>query len=207
MKLIDISWPITQDMTAYKDRAVVVFNYAKTFEKDNVRESVITLGSHSGTHIDAPSHFIADGTSIHEQFIEATCGPCIVIDCMDVTESITDEVLQHHTIEEGDIVLFKTRNSLLASNAPFAYDFIYLAASGAEYLAAKKIKAVGIDYLGIERQQPNHETHLALMRNRIAIIEGLRLAKVESGSYMLWCFPLAMQGLEAAPARAVLQVI
>jgi len=207
MKLIDISWPITQDMTAYKDRAVVVFNYTKTFEKDNVRESVITLGSHSGTHIDAPSHFIADGTAIHEQSVEATCGSCIVLDCMDVTENITDEILRNHTIREGDIVLFKTRNSSLAANAPFTYDFIYLAASGAEYLVAKKVKAVGIDYLGIERQQPNHETHEALMHNGITIIEGLRLAKVDPGSYVLWCLPLAVQGLEAAPARAILQQV
>jgi arylformamidase len=207
MKIIDISWPITLDMTAYKDRAVVSFNYTKTFEKDGVRESIITLGSHSGTHIDAPSHFLADGAAIQERNLAETCGPCIVLDCTDVIEAITDEVLRKHEINEGDIVLLKTRNSSLAANAPFAYDFIYLAASGAAYLSSKKIKAVGIDYLGIERQQPHHETHITLMQNGISIIEGLRLALVNPGSYRLWCLPLCIQGLEAAPARAVLEEI
>ena len=110
MKIIDISWPITLDMTAYKDRAVVAFQYTKTFEKDAVRESVITLGSHSGTHVDAPSHFIANGAPIHDVPVAATCGPCIVIDCTDVAECITDEILREHAIEKGAIILLKTRD-------------------------------------------------------------------------------------------------
>jgi arylformamidase len=207
MKIIDISWPISLDMTAYKDRKVVSFNYVKTFERDQVRESSITLGSHSGTHIDAPSHFLADGNASHQMPLGATCGPCIVLDCTNVTEAITDADLKQHAIEQGARVLLKTRNSALDATAPFAYDFIYLAASGAAYLASKKIKAVGIDFLGIERQQPSHATHETLMRAGITIIEGLRLAAVHPGSYMLWCLPLSVQGLEAAPARAVLQKI
>lgn len=206
MNLIDISWPISLDMTAYKDRATVAFNYPKTFEKDQVRESIITLGSHAGTHIDAPSHFLADGASINQIPLDATCGPCIILDCTNVSEAITDSDLQQHKIEQGAIILFKTRNSSFSATAPFHYDFIYLAASGAAYLASKKIKAVGIDYLGIERQQPKHETHETLMRAGITIIEGLRLADVNPGSYILWCLPLRVQGLEAAPVRAILHV-
>jgi len=207
MNIIDISWPISLDMTAYKDKKVVTFSYIKTFEKDAARESVITLGSHSGTHIDAPSHFLAQGTSIHQISLDALCGPCVVLDCMHVSEAISDTDLQRHEIEQGAIILIKTRNSALSATAPFAYDFVYLAASGAAYLAEKKIKSVGIDYIGIERQQPKHETHEILMRAGITIIEGLRLAEVNPGSYMLWCLPLNIQGLEAAPARAVLHTI
>ena len=204
MKIIDISWPISPDMTAYKDRKVVNVTYTKTFEHDHVRESTITLGSHSGTHIDAPSHFLADGAAIHQMSLDATCGPCIVLDCTEVREAIIDTDLQRHNIEQGARVLLKTRNSSSSATAPFDYNFIYLAASGAAYLAAKKIKSVGIDYLGIERQQPNHETHEILMRAGITIIEGLRLADVNPGSYILWCLPLNIQGLEAAPARTLL---
>lgn len=207
MNIIDISWPITLDMAAYKDKAVVAFNYTKTFEKDAARESIITLGSHSGTHVDAPSHFIANGAAIQEVPVEATCGPCVVLDCTNVAECITDEILREYEIEKGAIILLKTRNSSYAVNGTFQYDFVYLAASGAAYLTSKKIKAVGIDYLGIERQQPNHETHEYLMLNGITIIEGLRLAQADPGSYMLWCLPLRVQGLEAAPARAILQKI
>lgn len=204
MNIIDISWPISLDITAYKDRKIVNITYTKTFERDHARESIITLGSHTGTHIDAPSHFLADGHSIHQVALEATCGPCVVLDCTNIEEAITDTDLKHHVIEQGARVLLKTRNSTLAATAPFNYSFIYLAASGAEYLASKNIRGVGIDYLGIERQQPNHETHEILMRAGITIIEGLRLAHVQEGEYTLWCLPLSVQGLEAAPARAVL---
>lgn len=192
-------------MTTYKDRRVVAFNYTKTFEKDHARESVITLGSHSGTHVDAPSHFIADGAAMQAVPLESTCGPCTVLDCTQVSEAITENDLQDHNIQEGSIILLKTRNSSFPVEAPFHYDFVYLAASGAAYLASKKIKAIGIDYLGIERQQPHHDTHEAFMRAGITIIEGLRLAQVKPGAYMLWCLPLRVQGLEAAPARAILQ--
>ena len=141
MKIIDISWPITLDMTAYKDRAVVSFNYTKTFEKDGVRESIITLGSHSGTHIDAPSHFLADGAAIQERNLAETCGPCIVLDCTDVIEAIADdEVLRKHEINEGDIVLLKTRNSSLAANAPFAYDLSILQHRALRIFHQKKSK-------------------------------------------------------------------
>lgn len=204
MQIIDISWPLSSDITAYKDRKNVSFNNIKTFERDQVRESSITLGSHSGTHIDAPSHFLADGNTISQMPLDATCGPCMVLDCTHVTQAITDADLQQHAIEQGARILLKTRNSEFDVTASFDHNFIYLAASGAAYLASKKIKAVGIDYLGIERQQPNHETHEALMRAGITIIEGLRLAGVNAGLYTLWCLPLAVQGLEAAPARAVL---
>ena len=93
---------------------------------------------------------------------------------------------------------------MLLPTAAFTYDFVYLEKSGAKYLAGKKVKTVGIDYVGIERDQPNHETHRFLLGNDIPIIEGLRLGKVKEGEYTLLCLPLAYKGMEAAPARAVL---
>ncbi len=204
MEIIDISWPIDPAMTAYKDKQLVAFEQLKTFERDHVRESVIRLGSHSGTHIDAPSHFMADGMYIDQVPLSTTIGPCRVVDLTKCNDVITQQDLQQHTIEEGSIILFKTRNSMRSSSDPFDYQFISVAADAAAYLAEKKVKAVGIDYLGIERNQPGHETHLQFMRQGITIIEGLRLAHVQEGSYFLWCLPLAVQGLEAAPARAVL---
>ena len=101
-------------------------------------------------------------------------------------------------------MLLKTRNSYLSSIAPFNYEFIYVATSAAQYLIDHNIKAVGIDYLGIERAQPHHDTHTLFMQNNIGIIEGLRLEHVTAGQYILYCLPLACVGTEAAPARAVL---
>ncbi len=81
---------------------------------------------------------------------------------------------------------------------------MYLEASGAKYLTEKKIKAVGIDYLGIEHSQPGHPTHETLMNGDVIVIEGLRLGHVQKGNYFFVCLPLNMIGLEAAPARAIL---
>lgn len=204
MKIFDISWPISADTTAYKDRKTVEFKPIKSFESDKVRESLITLGAHSGTHIDAPSHFQKDGKSIDQLDLSHVIGPCKVFDMSSVTDGITQDHLENLDIQAHDIVLFKTSNSAAHPTQAFNPHFIFLEISGAQYLAQRKIKAVGIDYLGIERGQAGHLTHKALFDHNITIIEGLRLQAVSQGSYFLCCLPLALVGLEAAPARAVL---
>ena len=204
MKMIDISWPISEHMTAYKDKKVVVVSHTKIFERDHARESVVTLGSHSGTHVDAPSHFLAEGSAIDALDVTKIIGKAQVVDCTAVEEKITENVLRGEKIEQSTIVLLKTKNSLLSENASFKRDFVYLDDSGARYLVSLGVRVVGIDYLGIERNQPGHETHQCLLGRGIPIIEGLRLDGVAAGMYFLICLPLAYQGLEAAPARAVL---
>lgn len=204
MIIIDISWPISESMTGYKDRMSVHFEQLKTFSKDQVRSSRITLDSHTGTHIDAPAHFLSDGKTIDQIDRGIIIGECTVLDFMEVTDGVTKSDLEKKEIKEGDIVLLKTKNSSLGLDAAFDKNFIYLEKSGAQYLVEKKIKAVGIDYLGIERNQPDHETHTILMKHEIGIIEGLRLSHVEPQRYFFLCLSLPVVGLEAAPARAIL---
>ena len=206
MKIIDISWPISTATTGYKDRHVVAFEKVKNFAKDGVRETNIRLSAHTGTHVDAPSHFLKDGKTIDQIHPDRLIGPCKVLDMTDVAEHITRNRLAEHESEiaADDIVLLKTSNSAQPATEKFSPHIVYLESSGAEYLKEKKIKAVGIDYLGIERSQPGHPTHEVLMAANICIIEGLRLSPVDAGAYFLVCLPLNIIGLEAAPARAVL---
>lgn len=204
MIIYDISWPISHSTTAYKDRKTVEFKPIKSFDRDNVRESLITLGAHTGTHIDAPSHFQKEGATIDQLDLSRVIGACKVFDMSSVSDGITQDHLENLDIQPHDIVLFKTRNSALGSTDNFNAQFVFLEASGARYLAQRKVKAVGIDYLGIERGQVGHLTHNTLFTHGITIIEGLRLGHVKQGSYFLCCLPLALMGLEAAPARAVL---
>jgi len=204
MKIIDISWPISKATTGYKDKNIVQFEDTKSFVQDGARETKITLSSHTGTHIDAPSHFLKDGKTIDEMHLDRFIGSCKVLDMMAVMERITRDWLQDQDIQENDIILFKTQNSATSATDLFTPHFIYLEVSGAEYLVEKKVKAVGIDYLGIEHSQHGHLTHLALMHADITIIEGLRLGHVEPGTYQFICLPLYVVGLEAAPARAIL---
>ena len=171
---------------------------------DGVRETTLRLDAHTGTHIDAPSHFLPDGTTIDQLNLKTVIGGAKVVDCTEVAEKITDEFLADHNIQEGDIILLKTINSQTNATDAFSAQFVYLDATGAQFLARKKIKAVGIDYLGIERDQKGHPTHKELMKHSITIIEGLRLGGVQPGVYDFICLPLALIGLEAAPARAIL---
>jgi arylformamidase len=134
MKFYDISWPISEQMTAYKDKKTVTFESVKTFQLDAVRESKITIGAHSGTHIDAPSHFIKDGATIDAVDLTAVIGPCKVFDLSTVADCIRAEDIENLSIEAGDRVLFKTANSALAPTQSFASNFIYLSSEAAQML-------------------------------------------------------------------------
>lgn len=204
MKIYDISWPISTATTGYKDRKVLSLESTRSFEKDGFRETKITIDSHTGTHIDAPAHFLRDAKTIDQLDLSSVIGPCIVIDMSVVSDGIIRDHLENLQINPGDIVLFKTVNSVTQATDKFTPHFIYLQFSGAQYLVERKVRAVGIDYLGIERSQPDHLTHHELFKHNITIIEGLRLQAIKPGKYFLCCLPLNMIGLDAAPARAVL---
>ena len=204
MKIYDISWPISTATTGYKDKNIINFDSAKSFDNDGVRETTITLSAHSGTHIDAPSHFMRDGKTIDELELSNVIGPCKVFNMATVSDGITRDHVENLDISAGDIVLFKTINSATPPTEKFTPHFIYLEISGAQCLVERKVRAIGIDYLGIERSQPGHLTHNLLFKHEITIIEGLRLTTVKQGKYFLCCLPLYTIGIEAAPARAVL---
>ena len=203
-KIIDISWPLFPNMSEYKDRRSYKIMNTKQFESDGFRETVLSMNMHTGTHIDAPSHFLKDGKTIDQISLERLMGPAKVIDLVRVADAITAQDLKRYEINEQDIILLRTMNSARAETDEFDKEFIYLDASAAAYLAERKIKAVGIDYLGIERGNPDHTTHTTLMHADIVIIEGLRLSHVQAGPYFMVCLPLAIVGLDAAPARVVL---
>jgi arylformamidase len=206
MKIFDISWPISKATTGYKDRNIVNIEEIKNFNRDGVRETALHLSAHTGTHVDAPSHFLKEGKTIDQIDLNRLVGDCIVLDMTTCAERITRDCLDAHAadINEGSIVLLYTTNSDLSPTDKFSPHFVYLEASGAAYLAEKKVKAVGIDYLGIEHSQPGHPTHENLLNADIAVIEGLRLGHVHPGTYMFVCLPLNVIGTEAAPARAIL---
>ena len=204
MKIIDISWPLVEGMTTYKNKGIVQIKETKDWEKDRSRESLLTMIAHTGTHVDAPSHFLQDGKTIDKVALDTFVGPCQVVDLSDPKIGvITADELKKHTIT-AKRALFKTKNSFLDPKALFNPDFVYVDKTAAAYLKDLGVVCVGIDYLGIETKQPEHETHKTLLGNGIGIIEGLRLADVASGYYTLVCLPLALVGTEASPARAVL---
>lgn len=203
MKLWDISMPISEDMMVYKNktekRPKII--QSATFEKNNHYETDLTMNLHTGTHIDAPLHMIQNGKTMDMYQIEDFIAKAIVLDFTDKTDCITESDLRGKKIERNDFVLLKTKNSFDTS---FHSEFIYLERSGAKYLVDLGVKGVGIDALGIERAQPDHETHLHLLGNDIMIVEGLCLKEVVEDIYQLIILPIMLGNTEAAPARAIL---
>lgn len=204
MKIIDISMDVTPDMPVWKDkeskrpRFRILRDHARG---DAARETQITMDMHTGTHIDAPLHFVDGGRTMESIALESLVGPVKVLDLTAVKDSIGHDDLVDLDIQQGDFILFKTRNSF---RDDFDMEFVFLNASGTEFLVERGILGVGTDSLGIERSQEGHETHKGLLGNGIIIIEGLRLAHVIPGPYQMVAAPLKIPNVEAAPARVFL---
>ncbi len=204
MRFIDISWPITDSITQFSNGNNIQIKTVKHFLGDGFHETEVNLGLHTGTHIDAQKHFLEHGEAIDLVPLKKLNGICRVVDLTVITEKISRQELEPLSVTEGEIILFKTKNSRLSPEAPFEPAFVYLDSTAAAFLAEKKIKAVGIDYLSLERNQEGFPTHKILLQQNIPIIEGLRLQHIPPGKYQLLCLPLHFKNVEAAPARAVL---
>lgn len=203
MKIHDISIPISEDMIVYKNRTEKkpVFKIVADYDKSSVFETDICLNLHTGTHVDAPLHVFKNGPMVDNYPLEKFYGDAIVIDLSGIDGCIDREHLTDKTIQKNDIVILKTKNS---EDTSFNFDFVYLSLSGAKYLSEQKIKTVGIDGLGIERNQADHATHKELLSQNIPIIEGLNLTNMKEGRYQFIGFPVSISSAEASLLRAVL---
>ena len=168
--------------------------------------SHLSVGSHTGTHMDAPYHFLLHGQGIDKMPFDATIGKARVIEIHDRV-SIKPEELTAHKIHRGERILFKTRNSgrCWKTNV-FIKDFVYISAPAAKFLAEQRIKSVGVDYLSVGGYHKDGTiTHQVLLKVGIWIIEGLNLSKVKPGNCEFICLPLKLWHGDGAPARAILR--
>ncbi len=202
MKIYDISMSIYPEMPVYKnkDEKKPVITVLKNFTAGNTYESRILLDMHTGTHIDAPLHMLPEGDTTDNIDLSKVITKCKVI-ALTHCAKITAGDLENKNIQRGDFILLKTKNSF---SGQFDPEFVYLDKSGAEHLQNKEVTGVGIDALGIEKNQPGHDTHKILFKAGIVILEGLNLKNIQEGQYFLFAAPLKIKGAEAAPARAVL---
>ena len=171
MEVYDISMEISEDMPVYKNKPGKKPRILATRTlKEGSNESKIEIESHTGSHVDAPYHILGNGKTIEKMDLEKFMGKAIVLDFTSIKNSITKRTFENSkiNIQKDDIILLKTKNKMEKS---FDFNFVYLEKSGAEYLASRKIKAVGIDSLGIERSQPTHDTHKILLSRNIPIFE------------------------------------
>ena len=204
MKIYDISLEISENMGVWKDKdnKRPKIEVTSTTRTGNANESKLHLDAHTGTHVDAPFHFLQNGKKIDKIPAEKFLGECIVIDLTYIKNRGIEKIdLIKARIKKDDIVILKTSNKY---NKKFDFNFVYLAESGAKYLTSKNIGGVGINALGIERSQPSYDTHKSLLSKNIIIFEGLELSKINHGRYFFIGLPLKIKDGDASPMRAVL---
>jgi arylformamidase len=207
VKLIDVTVPIRDAMTVYRGNPAVRIRPVMTLATDGVNVSELRLGSHTGTHVDAPSHFIKGGKGIDRVDPDRFIGPAYVADLRGVKGGISAIDLGKARIPRGTRrVLLRTSNSRWWHPArAFRTDFVYLDPDGADWLVDRDVHLVGIDYLSIEGYGvPGAPTHKRLLSAGIPIIEGLDLFTVRPGRWQMAAFPLRIKDGDAGLTRAVL---
>jgi arylformamidase len=193
----------------YAGDAPLKFEFLKDMRKGDILTlSAYSMGAHSGTHIDAPMHFVRDGASIEQLSLAPLIGPARVIDIPDDIQSIDAVELNRHEWRGAQRVIFRTRSSLRGwmASSTFHRDFAYIAPDAAQLLADAGVQLVGIDYISAEQfGAPAPRTHQILLGKGIPIVEGLALGAVPAGDYDLIVLPIKVAGHEGAPARAILR--
>jgi arylformamidase len=206
----DISVPLKQGMNYLPLDPVApkIYRFSDVELGAKVTMSMLEIISHTGTHIDAPRHFIPGGSTVSDMPLDATIGPARVIEIKD-PETIKVEELKKHKIRKGERILCKTRNSPIVYESPkFVEDYVYLDADAAAYLAEKKIVLFGLDCITIgnyRNEESVMKTHRSLLEAGIYILEDCALANVPPGEYELLCLPLLMYKGDAGPCRAILR--
>jgi arylformamidase len=207
-EIIDISLPLTSKLPVWPgSQRFKLEPLYRLSEGGHCNESTYSANIHTGTHIDAPWHFLDDGSTTDSLDLKKLIGPCLVV-WLPGVKKITEEVLASIDLPEGtERLIFRTDNSILweQGEIEFREDFVALTSEAAEWLVDAGISLVGIDYLSIQRFGDSALTHEILLSADILILEGLNLCTVAPGMYELICLPLAIADAEGAPARAVLR--
>jgi arylformamidase len=207
-KIYDISVTITPALPVWPgDPAIKLERVNKIEEGANANVSHLDMGVHTGTHVDAPFHFLPGGKTIETLPLEVLVGECWVVELPKEVGEITGETIERLSIPAGvKRLLFKTRNSdyWASKGSQFQTDFVGVTRDGADALVKLGIQLVGIDYLSISPYKKSRPTHEALLGVGMVILEGCDLSAVPAGKYTLYCLPLKLGGSDGAPARSVL---
>jgi arylformamidase len=207
MKLFDVSHRLSEALPTYPGNAPYQLDAVKRLaDGDSANVSLLHVGTHTGTHVDAPSHFIPGGTSVDELPLDLLVGPARVIEIPGRRGIGRQELIE--ALQPGDErVLIKTGNAVLWGSSAFDPEYAHVTGDGAQYLVEAGVRVVGVDYLSVEGfHAPGAPAHHALLGAGVLIIEGLKLDDVAPGVYELICLPLPVEGADGAPARVLLRL-
>ena len=208
MTIYDISLSLSPNLPTWPGDPGLKLEQFESMEKGALYNATqLSSSVHVGTHVDAPRHFLNDGSTVERLPLDVLTGPCYVTQLPDGIDAITAEVLDRSEItSEMKRVLFGTSNSHYWANgeSKFQTDFVAITEDGAEWLVERGIQLVGIDYLSIAPYSESIPTHQVLLKAGVVIVEGLNLSNILRGFYDLYCLPLKIVGSDGAPARAIL---
>ena len=206
MHWIDVSIPLRNGIVGWPgDVPVTVARRMEIEQGAEYNISMLTVSTHSGTHMDAPLHFITGGEGIDALPLDVTIGPARVIEIAD-PEIVRAGELEKHDIRPGERILLKTVNSARRwPDLPFREGYVYISQGVASHLVERGVRCVGVDYISVgdTRMETSIPTHRTLLAGGVWIIECLYLADVPAGECELICLPLRVEGAEGAPARAI----
>jgi arylformamidase len=206
MRTIEISFPIEEGMPAFPGDPPVTIRKSRSIDWGDPYElSVLSMGSHTGTHVDPPVHFLPGGATVDQIDLSTLNGPCYVLHVPDGTGTVGAAEIDR--LPEGaDRVLLRTRNSpRWESSDAYFPEYVALDIEGARRLVARGVRLVGVDALSIDGPSAREfPVHRALLGAGVVVLEGLRLAGAREGAYELRCLPLRISGGDGGPCRAVL---
>jgi arylformamidase len=206
-RLVDVSVLLAPGLATYPGNpAYEISPVDRIADGDGANNSRLVMGTHTGTHVDAPLHFFDGRPGVEAMPLELLIGRARVID-LPHRGGITEQHLAAAGLREDLRVLLRTPNSALWNTTDgFHTDYTYLTEGGAKFLVGQGVKVVGVDYLSVEQyQKPGAPAHKALLGNGIIIIEGLNLSEADAGQYEMYCLPLKIANGDGAPARVVLK--
>jgi arylformamidase len=201
MKIFDISVDLYNGMPAFPGDPAPVVKRVLEIPRDAANVSTINMGTHTGTHVDPPLHFLEGGLPLDKIPLDHLYGDAEVLDLTNVKKAISAGDLE---TSKGKIVLLKTRNSGLWQFTEFHRDYVYLDQSAAQWMIDNHVRTVAIDYLSIGSFEGGEEVHKLLLRNGVTVVEGVNLSAVEPGKYTFACLPIKIKDGDGGPARAIL---
>jgi arylformamidase len=206
MTWIDVSRPVRDGMIVFDgDPEVSIERISDIARGDLANISRVELGTHTGTHVDAPLHFIGDGPGIDRLPLDVLVGPALVADARDALGDIDAAALAALDVPAGiERLLLRTRNEGLWERDAFTRDYVGVAADAAEALVEMGVRLVGIDYLSIAPSSDPAPTHRTLLGAGVVVVEGLDLRAAAPGRYDMVILPLRIEGGDGSPARALL---
>jgi len=201
-RLIDVSLTVRPGMHFFDgDPRMSLERVVALADGGPANVSLLSCGVHTGTHVDAPLHFIEGASAAHELDVDALCGPALVVDLRALDGDIDAAALHDVDLRGVRRILFATRNSYLWALPSFSADFVSIAPDAARLLVERGVRLVGVDYLSVG----SAETHRILLGADVVCVEGLDLTGIAAGPYEMFCGPIKLEDADGAPARVLLR--